>query len=123
MPYPANFLGTQNLYIKTTNLILENYNTSTKDYITLFTIPVNVPPFGIIMYDNTAGSKNYVKNKFSVNNLEIIITDDNNNKIDFNNTDWTITIEIEATIQVIQNTKTINEYLNDMYNSNLTEEK
>jgi hypothetical protein len=75
------------------------------------------------MYDNTAGSKNYVKNKFSVNNLEIIITDDNNNKIDFNNTDWTITIEIEATIQVIQNTKTINEYLNDMYNSNLTEEK
>lgn len=121
MPYPCNFLGTQNLYIKTSNLLLENYNTATKDYITLFSIPVNVPPFGIIMYDNIAGSKNYVKNTNTINSLEIIITDDFNNPIDFNNTDWTITIEVEATIQVIQNTRTINEFLNDIYNSNLPE--
>lgn len=121
MVYSANFLGTKNLYIKTPNIILENYNTSTKDYITLFCIPVNVPPFGIIMYDNVTGSKNYIKNTNSVNYLQLIITDDYNNEIDFNNTDWTITIEVESTIQVIQNTKTINEYLNDIYNSNLAE--
>ena len=123
MPYQANFLGTKNLYIKTTNLVLENYNTNTKDYITLFTIPVNTVPYGIIMYDNISGSKNYVKNSNSINYLDLVITDDYNNQIDFNNTDWSITIEVESTIEVIQNKQTINEYLNDIYNSNLPEEK
>jgi hypothetical protein len=116
-PYPANFLGTKNLYIKTPNIILENFNTITKDYITLFTIPVDVPPFGIILYDNISGSKNYIKNSNSMDYLDIIITDDNNNEVDFNSIDWTITIEVEATMQIPQIQKSISEYLNDMYAS------
>lgn len=116
-PYPGNFLGTKNLYIKTPNIVLENFNTITKDYITLFSIPVNVPPFGIILYDNISGSKNYIKNSNAVDYLDIIITDDNNNEVDFNDIDWTITLEVEATIQVQQIQKSINEYLNDMYSN------
>jgi hypothetical protein len=114
-PFPGNFLGTKNLYVKTPNIILENYNTITKDYITLFSIPVNVPPFGIIIYDNTSGSKNYIKNSTSMDYLEVIITDDYNNPVDFNNIDWTISLEVEATIQVPQVQKSINELLNDFY--------
>ena len=41
-----------------------------------------------------------------------------NNEIDFNNIDWTITIEVETTIQVPLNQKTINEFLKDLYNTN-----
>jgi hypothetical protein len=94
---------------------LENYNTITKDYITLFSIPVNVPPFGIILHDNISGSKNYIKNSSSMDYLEVIVTDDNNNPIDFNNIDWTITLEVETTLQVPQVQKSINEYLNELY--------
>lgn len=119
MPFPGNFLGTKNLYIKTPNIILENFNTLTKDYITLFSIPVNVPPFGIILYDNISGSKNYIKNSNSVDYLDVIITDDNNNWIDFNSIDWTITLEVETTMQVPQIQKTINEYLSDLYTQQL----
>ena len=112
LPYPANFLGTNNVYIKSPNLILDNYNTSTKDYITLSNIPVNVPPFGIIQYLNQTGSKNLVKN-IQMNNLEIQITDDDNNLIDFNNLEWSITIEIESIMQLNYNTKAFEDYFID----------
>ena len=61
--YPCNFLGTKNLYLKFPNIILENYNTTTKDHSTLLTIPVNVPPFGFILYENKTNSKNLIKNQ------------------------------------------------------------
>jgi hypothetical protein len=112
LPYPANFLGTNNIYVKSPNLILENYNTSTKDYITLSNIPVNVPPFGIIQYLNQTGSKNIVKN-IQMDNLEIQITDDDNNLIDFNNLEWSITIEIESIMQFNYNPKTLEDYFNE----------
>ena len=113
LPFPANFLGSNNVYIKCPNLILDNYNTITKDYTTLLSIPINVPPFGIIQYLNSSNNiSNLVKN-IQMNNLEVLITDDDNNLIDFNNLEWNITIEIDSIIQVAQNTKTLQEYLND----------
>ena len=112
LPFPANFLGSNNVYIKCPNLILDNYNTITKDYTTLLSIPINVPPFGIIQYLNSSNISNLVKD-IQMNNLEVLITDDDNNLIDFNNLEWNITIEIDSIIQVAQNTKTLQEYLND----------
>lgn len=113
---PANFLGSKNIYIKLPNVILENYNTKTKDYITLLTIPLNVPPFGIVMFDNGTSSKNLIKNP-QLDYLEVAIYDDNNNLIDFNGIEWNIVLEIETTLQVQQNLKTINEYLGELYNN------
>lgn len=115
--FPANFLGSKNLYLKFPNVILENYNTTNKDYITLLTIPVNVPPFGFISYENKTNSKNLIKNQ-QLDNLDIQICDDDNNLIDFNNLQWTITLEIESIIQLVQNTKTIDEYLSELYLNN-----
>lgn len=113
---PANFLGSKNIYVKLPNVILENYNTKTKDYITLLTIPLNVPPFGIVMYDNKTISKNLIKNS-QLDYLEVAIYDDNNNLIDFNGIEWNIVLEIETTLQVQQNIKTIDEYLGELYNN------
>jgi len=113
---PANFLGSKNIYVKLPNVILENYNTKTKDYITLLTIPLNVPPFGIVMYDNKTSSKNLIKNT-QLDYLDVAIYDDNNNLIDFNGIEWNIVIEIETTLQVQQNLKTISEYLGELYNN------
>jgi hypothetical protein len=116
LPFPANFLGTNNIFIKCPNLLLENYNTATKDYITLLSIPVNVEPFGIIQFLNQASIKNLVKN-FQMNKLEIQITDDDNNLIDFNNLEWNISIEIESVMQLNYNTKTLEDYLNESNNN------
>lgn len=115
-PYPANFLGTKNIYIKCPNIILDNYNTKTKDYITLLSIPVDVPPFGIILYENASNTKNLIKN-IHLDRLDISIYDDDDNLIDFNNIDWSITIEIESNIQMMLNNLSIGEYLTNQNNN------
>lgn len=122
MLYPANFLGSKNLYIKTPNLLIENYNTNTKDYFTLLSIPVMCSPFGIINYDNISGSKNVIKNTNGTDTLELRIYDDDNNLVDFNNIEWTITLELEAVIQIQQTYQnTVHDYLNEIYAKNNSE--
>jgi hypothetical protein len=118
MPYPANFLGTKNIYVKCPNIILDNYNTKTKDYITLLSIPVNVPPYGIILYENTSNMKNVIKNNH-LDRLEVLIYDDDDNLIDFNNIDWSITIEIETFINMYINNLNIGQYLENQNQNNL----
>ena len=114
-PYPANFLGTNNIYIKTPNVILDNYNTTTQDYITLLSIPIAVEPFELIIYNNFSQTKHLLKNK-NLDNIEIIITDDDNNKINFNNTDWSIALQIETYINANINNINLLDYLNQNNN-------
>lgn len=111
-PYPMNVLGTKNLFIKS-NVMLSNYNTLTKDYVTLACIPVNVEPYGIILYNNYSNSSHIIKNKV-LDNLEIQIYDDNNNLVDFNNVEWNIAIEITSYIETSFDNTTLNKYMNNM---------
>jgi hypothetical protein len=99
LPYLANFLGSKNIYLKIPNLILDNYNTATMDRATLSNIPVNVPPFSIIMYENSSGSSTMIKSIQIPDILYIQLADDQNNLIDFNNTEFSITIQIDFYIQ------------------------
>jgi hypothetical protein len=108
--YPCNFLGTKNLYIKS-NIILDNFNSTTKDYITLSNIPVSVEPYSILLYNNYSNSKHIIKNK-NLDNIEIKIYDDDNNLVDFNNTDWSITLEIESYINANFDNINLIQYLN-----------
>lgn len=98
-PYLANFLGSKNVYIKIPNLILDNYNTQTGDRATLSNIPVNVPPFGLIMYENRSTTSTMIKNVQMPDVLYIQLTDDTNNLIDFNNAEFSITLQIDFYIQ------------------------
>lgn len=108
-PYPLNCLGTKNLFIKS-NVLLQNYNSVTQDYVTLSSIPVSVEPYSIILYNNYANSNFIIKNKV-LDNLEIQIYDDNNNLVDFNNVEWNITIEITSYISANFNNTNLNQYL------------
>lgn len=109
LPNPANFLGTKNIYINVPNVLLDNYNPSTKTYSTLLCIAVNVPPYGVIFYDNRTANKNIIKGAKD-DDLQIQILDDDNNAIDFNSTEWSITIEIETVKQIVYyNNSTLNE--------------
>lgn len=106
LPYIANFLGSKNLYINVPNVILDNYNSSTKTYSTLLCVAIDVVPFSCIFYSNSTMNKNIIKS-IKDDNIEIQILDDQFNLIDFNNTEWSITLEVETVRQVlyIQNQK------------------
>jgi hypothetical protein len=116
-PYLMNVLGTKNLYFKS-NVNLSNFNSVTKDYVTISCIPVNVEPYGIILYNNYSNSSHIVRNK-TLDNLIIQIYDDENNLVDFNNVDWNLTIEITSYIERNFDKTTLNSYLtNDINNIN-----
>ncbi len=115
-PYPMNVLGTKNLFIKS-NIMLNNYNSVTKDYVTLSCIPVNVEPYGIILYNNYSNSAHIIRNK-KLDNIEIQIYDDMNNLIDFNNVEWNITIEITSYVETTFANTTLNQYLTNNLNPN-----
>jgi hypothetical protein len=109
LPFMANFLGTKNLYINVPNLLLDNFNSATKTFSTLLCIANNVPPYGVIFYDNRTANKNNIKGVKN-DTIDLEILDDDFNPINFNNTEWSITLEIETLKQVIYfNNSTINE--------------
>lgn len=100
LPHPCNFLGTKNLYINIPNLILDNFNSSTRTYSTLLAVSVTVSPYGILFYENSSNNRNIIK---GVRNdyIDLQIVDDEFNPIDFNNTEWSIVLEIETRRQIL----------------------
>lgn len=106
-PYLANLLGSKNIYLKLPNLILDNFNTQTNDRATLANIPVNASPYGLIFYENRSTTSTIIKNIQMPDVLYVQLTDDTNNLIDFNNIEWSITIQIDFYLQ-----KSVNQYSN-----------
>lgn len=97
MPFPANLYGTKNIYIRIPELVLDNLNTSTGDKFTIANIPKNVSPYGVILYHNSANSCSVIKNdlKGLDTNLRVELLDDQMNYIDFNNIEWSITLQFD----------------------------
>jgi hypothetical protein len=106
-PYLANLLGSKNMFLKFPNLILDNFNTQTGDRATLSNIPIDQPPYGLIMYENRSTSSTIIKNIQMPDVLYLQITDDTNNLIDFNNIEWSVTIQIDFYLR-----KDFNQYSN-----------
>lgn len=102
MPYPANLYGTKNVYIRLPQLVLDNLNTITKDKFTICNIPKNVSPYGIILFENATGSYSVIKNdlKGLDTNLIVELMDDQMNYIDFNNIEWSITLQFDFYISL-----------------------
>lgn len=106
-PYLGNLLGSKNIYLKIPNLILDNYNTQTGDRATLANIPVNATPYGLIYYENRSTTSTIIKNIQMPDVLYIQLTSDTNDLIDFNNIEWSITIQMDFYLQ-----KSLNQYSN-----------
>jgi hypothetical protein len=95
-PNPLNLLGVKKLYIKSQKLQISSFNSATNNLgITLSTIPVDVPAFSMISYTNqTELNKSNLQIKI-IDQIDISITDEDNNLINFNNLDWNITLVLE----------------------------
>jgi hypothetical protein len=93
LPFPLNLLGVKKLSIKSDALAISaysSYNFSTSN--TLTTIPVDEPPFNMISYINQSDINTNILQSRTLNIIDISIVDENNNLIDFNNCDWSISL-------------------------------
>lgn len=88
LPYPANLLGITKLRISSTELTTDNRGGNL-----LMTVPVNVPYYGVIQWENNLNLKSNLKNR-SLNNIDILITDQYGNPINTNNQDWDMMIAL-----------------------------
>jgi len=94
--FPINLLGVKKLSILSQKLQIGSYSSvNTGLGITLSTIPVDQPAFGMISYVNTIELNKAVLQTRYIDQIDISIADEDNNLVDFNGLDWNITLVLE----------------------------
>jgi hypothetical protein len=94
--YPLNLLGITKIKIQSVNLNTYNIDSSNNGYSNnIGLIPVDQPSFGLIIYENKSTTKFLLRDN-RIDEIDLQITDQNNNLINFNNIDWNLTILIET---------------------------
>jgi len=92
-PYLLNLLGIQQLRINSSALACSNSNSTQMGESNLIgVIQSTAPPFGMILYANQT-SYSVLRNK-SVSLIDIQILDEDGNFVDFNNVDWTLSLQL-----------------------------
>jgi len=123
--YPLNLLGITKIKIQSINLNTYNVDSANNGFSNnIGLIPVDQPSFGLIVYENKSSSKFLLRDN-RVDEIDIQLVDQNNNLINFNNIDWSLTILIETSYEVeslsqLQMTdilKEQNKILSDLANS------
>ena len=89
----SGLLGVKRISIKSYNLEVSNFNSTGGD-IVLATIPCDQPPFNMLSYTNQNAFKQIINVK-SINSIDILLTDETNTLLDFNNIHWSLTLAIE----------------------------
>ena len=101
-PFCFNFCGISRLNIKSSTFNLGNLDSYNKSKNrTLATVPISSVGTGYILYHNYTHYTNTFKNH-EVSTIDINIMDDFRNFIDFNNQDWSLTLQIDILSEVIQ---------------------
>jgi hypothetical protein len=96
-PYPLNLLGTLRLRICSYELITYNLDSTNMTSLNvLATVPIEAPTFGVILYDNITNIKTRLNNN-QLDGFDILILDDDNNPINFNNVNWCCSVLIVLT--------------------------
>ena len=91
-PNLFNVMGPKKLKIFSSNMAIDSYdsiNNSTTNLIE--TISVNVPGFSLILYQNIDGTYGHLRTHY-LSTVDIQITDENGNLINFNGVGWTLTV-------------------------------
>ena len=94
--YPLNLLGIKRLNISSTKLNTSNFTSNAGTNSLLASIPVDQPSFGLIIYQSQGGINFPIINK-EIDMIDILITDEHNNFINFNNIKWSLSMSIITT--------------------------
>ena len=99
-PFPLCLLGIKQLKFGSTALATNSVSSFGGSATALFaTIPVNAGAFGVIQYTNPGSRKSLLRAR-TIDDIDIQIYDENNALVNFNNSDWSITLAITTTRQV-----------------------
>jgi len=112
--YPLNLLGVKKLLIKSEKLSI--HAVSSIDYSSsniLASISADVPPFSMISYTSQSDTTTHLLNLRSINQIDIQIYDENNNLIDFNNLDWSISLILSSEINTNDQRYNLNDILQE----------
>jgi hypothetical protein len=96
-PFPLSLVGIKKLKICSAALSTESIDAY--DYTTGFLlqiIPVNAPQFGMVNFESKYPVKTKLKAR-RIDGIDIQILDENNNYVNFNNVDWSLTIALTIT--------------------------
>jgi hypothetical protein len=105
-PYPLNLLGSLNVKIVSSDLIINNIDSSVGgNYSIICNIPIEAPNFGIILYDNITNLQSKLNN-VTLDGFDLKLFDDDNNLINFNNQPWTVQLVLNITRKRIDNSIT-----------------
>lgn len=105
MPYVVSFLPTARLNFRSASLQLENYHSNDQSNDVFLSLQNNAMNGTMILYHNFTQLQHLVT-LTNLNTLDIRITDDSNDVIDFNNIDWYLTIRID--VHYFQTSKSTN---------------
>jgi hypothetical protein len=94
--FPINLLGIKRISIKSFYLGVSSYTGQGED-VGLCVIPNDQPPYNMLSYQNPTNIDKQKLNVKMINKIDILIYDENNNFIDFNNCNWTLTLCLENT--------------------------
>lgn len=94
--HPVSLIGIKKLKVSSSALHTNSLSSGTSGDL-LGVVPVNAPPFGLILYENNSGKKGGLLTNRVVSNIDISITDENNRYVNFNNTEYSITLAITTT--------------------------
>ncbi len=102
MPYPASLLGAKKLLVKSQALDISSFDSQSGNKINILaTIPVSDAFYGLIVYVPSTETK-YLLTTDLLNSIDIQISDEENNLINFNNVNWTLTfcLTVEKYVKV-----------------------
>ena len=112
-PFCVNFSGINKINIKTSTFALNNVDSYNKGKTrTLCSVPVNANQNNIIFYNNYTQYNSVFKNQF-IDDINIEIQDEFKNYIDFNNCDFSITLQIDILSEHVSNI----DDMHDLYES------
>lgn len=111
MPYPISLLGAKKLLIKSQALDITTFDSQIGSKLNILaTIPVSEAFYGLMVYVPSTETK-FLLTTDSINTIDIEITDEENNLINFNNVNWTLTFCL-----------TIEKYMNVKFSNNIQKE-
>jgi hypothetical protein len=92
-PFPLNLLGVKKISIKSSSLNIVAFSSIKNGYSdTICTIPADQPAFGMISYTSQNDLNRNLLKQSVIDRIDIQLLDENQNYLDFNNLDWSITI-------------------------------
>lgn len=107
-PFPLNLLGIKRITISSVNLATNALNTlksKTQTQSILATVYINEPSYGLVTHSNTT-NVNHLLKVDSIDNIDLQLTDEDGNFINFNNQDFTMKLLISSTYELLIGSKT-----------------